>query len=321
MKKIISLALVCVMMLGILSMVSFADAQKIEVEPYSNGWENWSGQTQLLIIAPITPNDTTKGYTWKITIDGTTFTLVPSSNYDFGNGNAIWRFETCLGKNTNMYVPTAGAEHTVAAEIYNGDELVYTATTKEGKTWTVPADFEPVVPNVLPLKLYGTGFENWSGNTQLLVQPIVMPESLIGDHDTEWTITFAWDGGSKTVTQKATSEYRWSSTATKTIVRFTPVIADKDNQFIPEVGVAYTVSGSVTVDGVTYTFESEAGEYSFTAAEGAIVPDEYKYEDETPVTPDTPDAPETGDATVFAIVFAAVAMLGMAVVVTKKVNA
>ena len=42
---------------------------------------------------------------------------------------------------------------------------------------------------------------------------------------------------------------------------------------------------------------------------------------DVPVIPDTPVTPETGDATVFAIVFAAVAVLGMAVVVTKKVNA
>ena len=69
MKKIISLALVCIMMLGMLSMVSFADATAIEIYPYSNGWENWPSdnpQTQLLIMAPITPNDTTMGYTWKI---------------------------------------------------------------------------------------------------------------------------------------------------------------------------------------------------------------------------------------------------------------
>ena len=39
-------------------------------------------------------------------------------------------------------------------------------------------------------------------------------------------------------------------------------------------------------------------------------------ENDTPVEP-----PKNGDATVFAVVFAAVAMLGMAVVVTKKVNA
>ena len=39
-------------------------------------------------------------------------------------------------------------------------------------------------------------------------------------------------------------------------------------------------------------------------------------------TPDTPvEPPKNGDATVFAVVFAAVAMFGMAVVVTKKVNA
>jgi hypothetical protein len=46
---------------------------------------------------------------------------------------------------------------------------------------------------------------------------------------------------------------------------------------------------------------------------------------DTPVDPDTPDTPveppKNGDATVFAVVFAAVAVLGMAVVVTKKVHA
>ena len=47
---------------------------------------------------------------------------------------------------------------------------------------------------------------------------------------------------------------------------------------------------------------------------------------DTPVEPEptpdtTPDAPQTGDATVYAIVLAVVALMGMGVVVTKKVRA
>ena len=83
--------------------------------------------------------------------------------------------------------------------------------------------------------------------------------------------------------------------------------------------MTYTVEASFTVAGVTYTGTSEAG--YFTNGDGAAVdPDP-----SVPVIPDAPvvepDAPATGDNAVFAIVFAAVAVLGMAVVVTKKVNA
>lgn len=70
----------------------------------------------------------------------------------------------------------------------------------------------------------------------------------------------------------------------------------------------------ITITSWTNTNWASIAELSFDAEKVSNTP-------VTPDTPDTPDAPETGDATVFAIVFAAVAMLGMAVVVTKKVNA
>ncbi len=121
--------------------------KEITVQPYSNGWENWSGQTQLLIIAPFDSSIAgSTGFTWEITLGGKTITLVPSSWYDFGNGNTIWRFETCLGEGENQFIPEAGASYVITAKVYNGEELVYIVTAAAGMTWDVPADFVPIVP-------------------------------------------------------------------------------------------------------------------------------------------------------------------------------
>ena len=146
------------------------------------------------------------------------------------------------------------------------------------------AAFTSSAEDTIPWQMYGTGMENWSGNTQLLLQAD-MPETLIGDTTTPWTITFTWDGGSKTVSQCSTSHYRWKADEPKTIQRFTIVIADQANQFIPEVGVEYTVTATVTKDGTTYNF---AGETPFVLPVEPIVPEDYNY-GEAPIVPDIPE--------------------------------
>ena len=124
-----------------------AGPEEIEIRPWSYGWENWSEQTQLLIVAPISPDDRTSEFVWEITIGDKTFKAVPSSYYDLNDGTAIWRFETCLLEGDNKYVPTPGNTHSITANIYENETLIMTATTKDGAVWTVPADLVPVDPD------------------------------------------------------------------------------------------------------------------------------------------------------------------------------
>ena len=155
MKKTLALVMSLVMVLSVMATMSFtssAEAETIEITPYAKGWENWTGgtggnQTQLLITAPIVPDATTKAYTWELTIGDKTITLKSSSQYNFGNGNAIWRFETCLAEGDNQFVPENGTSGTVSAKIYNeAGELVYVANAAEGANWEVT--MEPIVPEV-----------------------------------------------------------------------------------------------------------------------------------------------------------------------------
>ena len=155
MKKTLALVMSLIMVLSVMATMSFtssAEAETIEITPFSKGWENWTGgtggeQTQLLITAPIVPDATTKAYTWEITIGDKTITLKSSSQYNFGNGKAIWRFETCLAEGDNQYIPENGTSGTVSAKIYNeAGELVYVANAAADATWEVTMD--PIVPEV-----------------------------------------------------------------------------------------------------------------------------------------------------------------------------
>ncbi|MBQ8399359.1 MAG: DUF3472 domain-containing protein, partial [Clostridia bacterium] len=63
-------------------------AEILTLSPYGTGWENWSDQTQLLIMAEL-PLESGLSYDWQFTLTDSkgvskTITLTPSSYYDFG---------------------------------------------------------------------------------------------------------------------------------------------------------------------------------------------------------------------------------------------
>lgn len=246
-------------------------AYGLGITPYGCGWENWSGQTQLLVIAGLTPDATTKAYTWNFTLsDGTTtetFSLKSSSQYDYGNGNAIWRFEPCKANGENRFYPVAGKSYSVKAEVYNGSDRIYVTHTTS--TWTVPADFEYIFPT-LSVTPYSNGWETWSGQTQLLITAPIVPDAASESY--VWEITLNDGTDSYTFEIVSSSNYNFGNGSA--IWRFQPCVNDTFNRFIPKPGAVYTLSANVYYNDELY-FTVSGGENKWT------VPADY-----TPVVPE-----------------------------------
>ena len=106
---------------------------------------------------------------------------------------------------------------------------------------------------VMPCGKYGSGMENWSNETQVLLTP-----TLNGAYAQSkflaaaWTLTFEGsDGSSKTVTLKPSSSYNGGTWG---ILRFQPCVEpEPENRFVPVKGVTYTVTFVVEIDGTVYT--------------------------------------------------------------------
>lgn len=106
---------------------------------------------------------------------------------------------------------------------------------------------------VMPCDKYGTGMENWSNETQVLLTP-----KLNNAYEQSkflaatWTLTFEGsDGSSKTVTLKPSSSYNGGTWG---ILRFQPCVeAEPENRFVPVKNVIYTVTFVVEIDGTVYT--------------------------------------------------------------------
>ena len=113
------------------------------------GMENWSEQTQLLLIAPL---DEAVGNTlkWEITLnDGTTsktISLFPSTSYPIDAETCLFRFTPCTGIGENRFVPTPGVEYTVRVKFYDGDVLTHVGIPMAGLTWSLEKDLTPIVP-------------------------------------------------------------------------------------------------------------------------------------------------------------------------------
>ena len=91
------------------------------------------------------------------------------------------------------------------------------------------------------------------------------------------------------------------------LYRFETCLGEGENQFVPVKGTDYTVKIEV-YEGETLKYESDAVS-GFTCPMDPIVP--------TPVNPPV----DTGDATALIVVLSLVAMIGTALVVSKKVLA
>ncbi len=88
------------------------------------------------------------------------------------------------------------------------------------------------------------------------------------------------------------------------------VLTNQTKEEFKKVATMPDENGNYTIS-YNFAFPDGSWAQSFDTAEFTTVT----------VSDETPDTPDTGDATVVAVVFATVAILGMAVVVTKKVNA
>ena len=133
------------------------------------------------------------------------------------------------------------------------------------------------------------------------------------DESYTWELTIydttTWD--KQVITMKCSSAYdTW-------LRRFEVCLGEGENQFVPELGKEYTVSAKIyNHAGELVIVADEAA--GFVCGEQPIVPSTPNIPVDPPVDPG--EEPDTGDATVYAIIFAVVAIMGMGVVITKKVH-
>ncbi len=106
---------------------------------------------------------------------------------------------------------------------------------------------------VMPCGKYGSGMENWSNETQVLLTPTLNSAYEQSKFlAATWTLTFEGsDGSSKTVTLKPSSSYNGGTWG---ILRFQPCVEpEPENRFVPVKDVIYTVTFVVEIDGTVYT--------------------------------------------------------------------
>lgn len=110
---------------------------------------------------------------------------------------------------------------------------------------------------VMPCTKYnGIVFENWGGETQVLLCPKINGIFELNKFKAAvWTLTFEGDdGSSKTVNLKVSSSSGANGTTGWGILRFQPCVEpEPENRFVPVKGVTYTVTFDVTIDGTAYT--------------------------------------------------------------------
>jgi len=301
----------------------------ITIAPKFGKWENWvnspnnpdgmgaePGVTQLLvgITAGGAKIDIPAELTWVLTIKGgdqdKTITMSPATkalDYD------LYRFETCLGEGENQFIPVNGVDYTVTIKVYDGETLAYESEAVSG--FICPMD--PVVPETVepepPVEPEGPvdieinpyeagdikGFENWSGQTQLLIR--VDGNNTVDYSGYTWKITIADDETAKTITLVPSSAQEpW-------LYRFETCVAEGDNQFIPVNGTEYTISVEIL---------NEAGEViAQSGRRNGFIPFQEPIVPEPPVEP---EPPQTGDAAIYATIAVAVAAVALAVVFKKR---
>lgn len=107
------------------------DMRNISLEKVYKGWENWSGNTQLLLkifdYKGEGFNDlwaARDNYIWELNINGEKYNVTPSSEY---LGWSLYRFTPCVDE---VFVPVTGAEYQVSLTIYekDGQTIAYKST-------------------------------------------------------------------------------------------------------------------------------------------------------------------------------------------------
>lgn len=223
-------------------------------------------------------------------------------------------------------IPDATHAYTVSLEFSDvaTGKVKYAGTSAVGAFNKPSATFtEPIIPNPIPhpqvpeatkIKIEGKygNWENWEGSpnkgdqeavTQLLVGITDEAGATINlaiDETLTWKVTISAGDTSKTITMNpATKALQYQ------LYRFETCLGEGENQFVPVKGTDYTVKIEV-YEGEVLKYESEAVS-GFTCPMDPIVP--------AVVTP------PTGDTTAVIVVLAVVAMIGTALVVSKKVLA
>jgi hypothetical protein len=278
--------------------------QDVTIAPLFGAWENWTGSpnavggagvTQLLV--GITDKDGNQididaALTWKITIsDGTTTKTITMSPATKALTYNLYRFETCLGKGENQFVPVAGTDYTVQISVYSGEDLAYESAAVSG--FTVPAELVPAVPvepewpdNLVLAPLFGC-VENWSDNTFFIVgnsgsqfesNADIHAKLKDGTYAMKVIITDETDGKVYTI-----AKYMFDNEGTGKKEFYADAsflrIAVCDYGIVPVKGHEYTVAYEITEGGeLRYNATSEIGAFNqfnpaFTA-DGAIVPEE-----------------------------------------------
>ena len=225
-------------------------------------------------------------------------------------------------------IPDATHAYTVSLEFSDvaTGKVKYAGTSAVGAFNKPSATFtEPIIPDPIPhpqvpeatkIKIVGKygNWENWGGSpnkgdqeavTQLLVGITDEAGATIDlaiDETLTWKVTISAGDTSKTITMNpATKALAYQ------LYRFETCLCEGEDQFVPVKGTEYTVKIEV-YEGETLKYESDAVS-GFTCPMDPIVP--------APVNPPV----DTGDATALIVVLSLVAMIGTALVVSKKVLA
>ena len=225
-------------------------------------------------------------------------------------------------------IPDATHAYTVSLEFSDvaTGKVKYAGTSAVGAFNKPSATFtEPIIPDPIPhpqvpeatkIKIVGKfgNWENWvnspnKGDAEAVTQLLVGITDEAGkkidlaiDGTLTWKVTISAGDTSKTITlNPATKALDYD------LYRFETCLGEGENQFVPVKGTDYTVKIEV-YEGETLKYESDAVS-GFTCPMDPIVP--------TPVNPPV----DTGDATALIVVLSLVAMIGTALVVSKKVLA
>lgn len=347
MKKTVSLALVVLMIAAMFSVFALASSAedeviKLDVAPSPYGqYENWpaneTAKTWFLV------GGTSKAITDKLTGEGKTLNMkvtvvdetegktyvIPKYFFDTP-AREIYIDGTFLRIAVCEYgiIPDATHAYTVSLEFsdvatgkvkYAGTSAVG-AFNKPSATFTEPIIPDPIphpqVPEVTKIKIVGKfgNWENWinspnKGDAEAVTQLLVGITDEAGatidlaiDETLTWKVTISAGDTSKTITMNpATKDLAYQ------LYRFETCLGEGEDQFVPVKGTEYTVKIEV-YEGETLKYESDAVS-GFTCPMDPIVP--------TPVNPPV----DTGDATALIVVLSLVAMIGTALVVSKKVLA
>ena len=128
-------------------------------------------------------------------------------------------------------------------------------TAYDNATW-VDAVVSLEGKKAMPCSKYGTGMENWGGETQVLLCPKINGKFELNKFKAAvWTLTFEGnDGSSKTVNLKVSSSSGDDGITGQGILRFRPCVEpEPENRFVPVKDVIYTVTFVVEIDGTVYT--------------------------------------------------------------------